>query len=200
MGSKVDSGRDERCDHVRVMFRCGPHQRRLALRRLLRVHVGSTSDQHSNGVHAAAARARHERCLAGRDRRVWIGAGVQEELDERGARVGARQRQRCDAKVVGRVGVCASAYQQARRLEIIPVRGPEERRRAVIRSDVDAGVLIQQTTNLLHVPVPGRFDQADIAACGCGRRHHQQRYQERRSRAGWFAVFAHAGFPGLASS
>src|SRR2546426_8767499 len=64
-----------------------------------------------------------------------FGAGLQEELDERGACVGACQGQRSDAIVVCRVDVCASADQEARCPEIIPVGGPEERRRATIRSE-----------------------------------------------------------------
>ena len=69
-------------------------------------------------------------------------------LDERRASVGACQGQRRDAKVVRRVRVGASADQQVGCLEIVPMRGPEERRRAIIRSGIDVDALIQQGANL----------------------------------------------------
>ena len=144
-------------------FRRGPHQRRLVLRRLLRVHVGAASNQHPDGVRAAAARARHDRRLAGGDRRIGIGAGLQEQLDERRAAVGAGQRQRGDAEVVRRVRIGAGADQQVGRRDIVPMRGPQERRRAIIRSDIHVGVLVQQRADLLLVLVPGRLDQPEIA-------------------------------------
>jgi hypothetical protein len=60
------------------------------------------------------------------------------------------------------------------------VRGPKERGRAIVRSDIDVGFLIQQRTNCLLVSVPGRFDQPEIAACMCSLSDDQQRYDEQR--------------------
>ena len=66
------------CATSSVMLRRGPHQRRLVLRRLLRLDRGAELEQPLNGVHAAALRASHERGHAGGDRRVRIGARFQE--------------------------------------------------------------------------------------------------------------------------
>ena len=59
-------------------------------------------------------------------------------------RIRARQRQRRRAKVVGRVGVRSGANQEIGGLEIVPVRGPEQRRRPVERPYVGVGALLQQ--------------------------------------------------------
>ena len=45
---------DEQLHDVGMAFRRRPHQRRLVLRRLLRVHVRAARNQHADGVGAAA--------------------------------------------------------------------------------------------------------------------------------------------------
>ena len=154
---------NEQSDDVRMMLRDGPHERRLVLRRLLRVDVGSTGNQHPNSVGTAGAGARHDRRLAGTNRRIWIGPGFEQPLYQRRVSVGARQRQRSDAKIVRDVCIRAGANQQVSGFDIIPMCSPEQRRGAIMRSHIHVHALTEQRTNLLHVPVPGGLYQPEIA-------------------------------------
>src|SRR5437867_4074930 len=63
-----------------------------------------------------------------------LAPGLQESVNECSVPVGACQGHRRGAKVVRRVHVRARTDQQVRCLEIVPVRGPEKRGRAIMRS------------------------------------------------------------------
>ena len=165
---------DEDRHHVGMSLGGRPHQRRLILRRLLRVHVGAPGDQHADGVGIAGAGARDDRRFAGRDRRIRIGTGAEQPLDQRGAGVGARQRQRRRPKVVRRIDVGAGADEQIGGFEIVPVRGPQQRGRAVVRPHVDVDALLHQQTDRLLVFVAGRVDEPQIAVRGPDNRSHQE--------------------------
>ena len=170
---------DERLKHLRMLFRGGPHQRRLMLRRLFGVHVGATNEQRANGVGGTGSGARHQRCFARRDRRVRICPRFQEQIHEPGASVGARLRERRHAKVVGRVRIGTGTDEQLRRLEIVPMRGPQERRRPVLGSNIHIGMLVEKRTHPLQVLIFHGVDEPQILVGGRCADNHEQGQGER---------------------
>ena len=101
---------------------------------------------------------------------LWIGAGLQEQLDERRASVGAGQGQRGDAEVVRRVRVGAGADQQVggrRHRSSARPRGAPSSHHPIGHSRRRADSAAYEPVLVL---VPGRLDQPEIAVCGGGRR------------------------------
>ena len=81
----VDEGLHDRG----VPFGRGPHQGRL-IAPLPRVGVGASRKQRLHRVEISRARRRHEDGLAARKRRVRVGTGIEQQLDE--SRVAVRAR------------------------------------------------------------------------------------------------------------
>ena len=130
-----------------VALRRGPHQRGLAFRSLASVHFHATVEERLDGVHPAGARTGHQRGLAGSQRRSRIGARRQQPLHHRPARVRAGQPKGRDLVVVGGVDAGAGADEQFRRLLLVPVDGPVQRRRTVSLGRIRVGSVRQQRTH-----------------------------------------------------
>ena len=69
------------------------------------------------------------------------------------------------AQIVRHIGIRSGTKQEIGGLEIVPVRRPHERGRAVGRSYVDVDLLIQQRTDGTLITMSGRLDQPRIAVC-----------------------------------
>ena len=83
----------------------GPHQRRGASQRFLRVDLRAAVEQHLHRRHVAGARRHHQRRLSPRQRLVRIRARLQQALDDRRVAVQAGQRERREALAVGDLGL-----------------------------------------------------------------------------------------------
>ena len=166
---------DQYLHDLRVLLRSGPHQRGLILSWLFGVHIGAMNEQHANRVGAAGPGARHQWRLARSDRRVWAGTRFQKQINELSASVRARLRERRHPKIVRRIGIGAGPDQQLRRSEIIPMRDPQERRRAVFGSNIHVWMPVQQSTHLLQVLIFRRVDEPEILVCGGSADNHEQR-------------------------
>ena len=70
--------------------------------------------------------------------------------------------QRRHAVVVGRVDAGPGPEQQADRLQIVPVRRPEDRRRPVRAARVDVDPFVEQRAHLKRVLRCGGADQPEI--------------------------------------
>ena len=160
-----------------MTLRGRPHQRGLILCRLFRVDVRPCPNEHPDSAGTACTGAGHQRRLPGRDRGVGVSTRLQQPIDERGTSVRARKRQGRHAQVVRHIGIRSGTKQQIGGLEIVPVRRPHERGRAVGRSSVDVDLLVQQRTDGTLITMSGRIDQPRIAVCRGHRRDNQQNRQ-----------------------
>ena len=77
-------------------------------------------------------------------------------------------------KIVGHVDVCTRPDEQIGGIEIVPVRGPEQRGRAVVRPHVHVGALLQQCTNCLLIVLSRRFDETQVSIGSSDNPSHQQ--------------------------
>ena len=57
------------------------------------------------------------------------------------------------------------ANQQSRRLDVVPVRRPQQGGRSVVCSSVDVDMLFEQPANRWLVLAPDRVDEAEIDRC-----------------------------------
>ena len=169
---------DQRPDDVRVPPRNGPHQSRMSLPRLIRVHVRPVTQERSDRLHVARAGACDERRLPGPLGRIRIGARVQEGLHHGGAPVDAGQRERRHAIGIGQVRVGACADQKIGRLSIVPVGRPGQCRRSIRFRRIDIGALFYESTHHCRsAAVLDRVHQPEIVGRGGtagGREHARQ--------------------------
>ena len=80
---------EQRLDDPRMLLGHGPHQRRLFVDRLFRIHLRAGGQQCRHGSDLSGTGALHEHGLAAQQRRVWIRSSRQQLLDH------------------GRVAICA---------------------------------------------------------------------------------------------
>ena len=145
----IRPGADQRLHDRRMPFGGGPHQRGLSARSSLASTLAPAASSAFTAA-SAGARGRHQRCLAAGQRRVGIGAGLQQQIDHRGIAVGARQRQRRDAVAIGRADLGAGLHQQLGHLAIVVIRRPVQRGHAIDLRRVDVGALLDER------PAPGQ--------------------------------------------
>ena len=130
-GPHVGAAVEQKLHHVGVALRRRPHQRGLVFEQLAPVDVRAGVQEPPHRVDVPGAGAGHEDGLAGLDRRVGVGAGREQQLDQAGAAVAAGEGQRGDPQVVGGRGVSTGVRQPARRLQIVVIGGPVQRGRAI---------------------------------------------------------------------
>ena len=146
-----------------MSFRRRPHQRRLTELGFGDVHVGPTVEQHLHDVDDPRPGGGHEHRLTGhRRRRIWICAGIQQQLDDRDVSIRARERERRHPIVVRRVHRCPSTNQQGRRVSIAEMDGPVEGGPPVRLLRLDIDLLPEQSQDGLRVPALDGFDQPEI--------------------------------------
>ena len=150
-----------------------PHQRGLLVLVFLRVDVRAVSQQRLHRPGIARAGARHQRRLAVQQRCARVGAGREKPLDHRGAAVRARQMKRSDPEIVGDVRARASPDQQIGDREVVAMRRPMERGRAIAlrRVHVDScRPPLQQGAHRFNISVLDGLDEPQIRGRGCGDR------------------------------
>ena len=142
-------------------------------------------DQQLDDVGAAGAHGRHERGFAlGPDLRIR--SGVEEPGHDLRAPVGAGERERGHAVVVGEVHVRAGADQELHRAQVVPVDGPVERGRAVRSWGVDlhpSGV--EERAHRRRAPSPEGVDDRFRWLRGPGSGGEQQDQNRQRTNATW---------------
>lgn len=72
------------------------------------------------------------------------------------------------------------------------MRGPEQRRRAILGPLIDVDVLVNPGANRLMVLVLGRLDQLEIAGCSRSAGHHRESREQRSRKDHLLASVAHA--------
>ena len=82
--ARVDRGAvlEQQANHVGMLLRRGPHQRRLPAERLARIHARAVLEQHARRIDAARARDDHQRRLPLGVRRLDVGAGLEQRADD----------------------------------------------------------------------------------------------------------------------
>jgi hypothetical protein len=179
VGFQIRVRLNQRLHNTRVLFRRGPHQCGLILSRLFGIHVGAMNQQHPNRFDTAGVGARHQRRLTGPDWGVGFCAGFQQQVDQCRASVRAGSRKRGHPQIVRRVGIGAGPEQQLRSADIVPMRRPQECRRAVCGSDVYVRIPLEQRSRLLRVLAFCSFDQPEVVASGGRADNHEQRERTR---------------------
>ena len=167
----------------------GPHQRVFAERFFAGVDVGAVAQNQRHGFRVACPRRGHQDRLALADRRLRVGARVEQQLDHRGVGVGGRERQRGEIVAVGGVDVRAGADEQARDLDRVSLHGPVQRRRAVRLRGVDgpgAPRRLQQRRDRVPIARLDGVHQPLIGAAG-GERERGQKREEKQRRS--FHIF-----------
>ena len=172
----------------------GPHERRLPVPRFLRVDLGAGVQESVHGINFSAPRRVHQRRLSGIDGTVWIGAGLQQLIDDGHVAILGSEHERRDAVVVRCLRTGTGAEQQCRRFRVIQIRGPVQRCRAVALGRVHVRVRFQERqyrllVAMLHgVGERGPFDNARARAralasgAKAGNRKHQRQAANRQQR------------------
>ena len=150
---------------VGVVPVCRPHQRGLLSLDFRRANVGSMPEQALDGVGPARARCHHQDGLAVRGRRVGVGAGIQESVDDRAVAVLAGQCQRRHTVPISRRRVSACLDQESDDVRVVVVDRPMQRCRAVGLRAVDINVSPQERTNGRRILGLHCLDERQIAAC-----------------------------------
>ena len=179
-GLEVRSGLDQRPHDARVSIGRGPHQRRLIVRRLLGVDVGSMGQQSSHGLHATRTRRRHQRRLTRHVGGVGVRTRGQQRRHEGRVLVAAGQPERCHAEVVRHLHIGAGRNQQIGRVHVVPIGRPMQRGRAVGLRGVHSGPLFQQRLDGGRVSIPGRVRQRRISPGGRAGDYGEADKQQRR--------------------
>ena len=133
-----------------MFLRYRPHERRLTARSG-RVHVGALRDQLFDQRAITGARGGHQRRFAGDQRRVWIGAGLQQSPDHCLAAVQASIPQWRDAKIGRRIHPGAGPNQQVGALDVVPIARPVKRRGAVRVCCVGVHVFLHESAKRFRV-------------------------------------------------
>ena len=163
-GPRVDvrPAGEQRLRRGQVVLCRRPHQRRLPAPPFRAVRVRAAVEQQPHGVRAAGPGHGQQGGLALRGRRVGVGAGVQQQLDERGAAVLGGQGQRRRVEAVGRLGAGAGRDQRPARFDVVAERGPVQRRRAVAVGRVDVDAVRDQRAGAPGVAGPQRVDEGQV--------------------------------------
>jgi hypothetical protein len=132
---------DQDADHLRMIVRRCPHQRRLAAERFDRIHGGAPGDEQLRHFRGADGGGEHERGLPVLVGRVRIGPGIEQGARELHIPQLRRFADRGSAEVIRDVGFGACLQQCMHELMIDVVGRPEQRGAAVgvCRIHVDVG-------------------------------------------------------------
>ena len=164
---------DEQLGGGGVPFRSGPHERRLAFRRLLDIHLRAMPQQQFDGIHFSGERRCHERSLARFRRAVGVGARLQEELDQGGVPIRACERKRGDVVTGGGGYIGSGGDQEVGDFQIVVTHRLMERGEAIGSRRCHRHVLREQPADRLGVLISGRFDQTQVGG-GCRECARQQ--------------------------
>ena len=171
--------REQHLDDVRVPLGHRPHQRRLVAT-AARGRVGPRLQELADDVRRTDTGCGHQRRLAGKEPSVGIRTRVQQPPHHGGAAVLGRRPQRRDAEIVGRVHVGPGADQQIRELDLVPVGGPVQRRRAVTLPGGDVGAAIDQRAHHAPLGVAGRIGERLVRGVSARETRGDQPRQDRR--------------------
>ena len=172
----VGAGREQRLDRRRVVLVRGPHQGCLSFPLLGVVDARAVCDQRVERGRIARARGRHQRRFALGQRRVGIGAAVEQQRRQDGVAVLGGEVQRRHAIAVACVDLGARVEQHLHELCVAMVDCPMQRRRAVGIGVVGIGALGEQRAGRSAVAVAERARQVAgrcHAGAGSARRSDQ---------------------------
>ena len=126
----------------------GPHQRRRAAPGFLRIDVGTRFGKHPYRVGLPGARRHHQRGVARRRQpRIRVGAGLEQPVEHRCTAVDGSELKRRHGLAGSRRHAGPGSEQQVHGLEVVPLHGPVERRRAVNLREIDVGLACDRGSN-----------------------------------------------------
>ena len=124
-------------------FGCRPHERGLTTP-FACVVFRSAHEQRFHRVNTPRSGRHHEHGLAAGHRRIGVGAGIEQQLDDGGVAVRACERERRHAIAIRGVDARARFQQQRRGLGIFVIRGPMQCRRPVHLCRIDVDPALEQ--------------------------------------------------------
>ena len=174
---------EEHARHRRMAARRGPHQRRLAPRRLGRVDLRAAVEERFHRRRVSGVRTAHQRRLAGVQARVGVGPRFEQAQHGRRAAAGAGGPERRGAEVVGRVDVGAGLDEPIDDPGVVAVRRPVEGRGAVPLGGVGVRSLLEEPGDGFRVPLLRCFHDAQVrgGALGAPRAAQGQPPSRRRN-------------------
>src|ERR1051326_5748806 len=128
-----------------------------------------------HGFDFARTRGGHQSRFAAGKHRIWIGASLQQQLDDLTVAVCARNRERGHAVAVGGLHICARPDQKPRRLEIILLNRPVQSRAAVSLGRIHVRMLLEQRADSRPIHPFGGFRKTRVGSRGTHRRRGQQK-------------------------
>ena len=147
----------------RMEVRHGPHERRLPLGRLPGVDLRAGGQERPHAPPRSRPCAAHQHGFARCDRRGRGRAGRQQGSDHLRVRVLTGEGEWRDAVIVRDGDIRPGADQMTRRVEVVPIHGPMERRSAIRLGRVDVELVGDQCDHPRGVPRPCRIDQPQLA-------------------------------------
>ena len=145
----------------------------------MRIQIRAFGEQLFDDIGIPRACRHHQRRFAREQRRVRIGARLQQPPDHGRTSVLAGRPQRRDAEIGGRVHLGAGANQQIGAFEVVVITGPMQRRGAIGIGGVDVRLLLEQRAQSSLVAALGGVHQrrtADIRRCY---EEHRQCHQDQ---------------------
>ncbi len=106
--------------------------------------------------------ASHEDALPRSKPKVGIRIGCEQLFDNSGMPTCACAPQGRCTVVVLNVDVCSRVNQELYRIEIVPKRGPMERRRTIGLSGIDVDALVEQGADSFPILIFSRFHELEI--------------------------------------
>jgi hypothetical protein len=98
---------------------------------LFRIYAGASREKLFDRAQATCPRRRHERGLAARELRSWIGAGLEEKPDDASVAIHTGNREWRHSVTVGGCCVGAGRDQAPRQIFVIVIYGPMKSRHAI---------------------------------------------------------------------
>ena len=157
---------EQHLDHLGMLLRHRPHERRLPTRMLIRFHVCAELHERAHRVDTARACGLHERGYSGLAGGVRFGPGLEQCARDGGVPVRRGQGDRRDSEVVGRIDVGARVDQQADRFCIIPVDRPVQSGRPIALGCIHVHVPFEQASNGGPVAPLDRIHQLNLSGGG----------------------------------
>ena len=149
--ANVGSCLDEFPYDLGVTLRRSPHQRCLPSDTIPGAYVGPSIQERPYRTDVPRPSCRHQSRLAPPEGIVWVGSGIQQQLDHFAAAVDACQRKRCDSVAVCNSRASTGFDQQPRRRQIVPVSCPVQCRHSVHLRHARIDPLLQEIANSLRV-------------------------------------------------
>ena len=177
-GCNVRTSLDQRPDGGVLTVGRRPHECCLAPLQC-GVDVRAVVQQQPDGVSAPGARRGHQRRLTLADLRIRVGTGRQQDFEHRRTGIRGSQADRRDAERVGGIHIRTGAQQLLRRIGVVKVGRPMERRHPVGLRGVDIDLrLSQERDHGIEIGIPDGIHQRRRLPGHAGTGQRQEHQEE----------------------